>query len=70
MIEIVVSVCLIADPEKCRDVHLSYMAEAQAVTPQQCMMYGQSEIAKWAEGNPKWRVSRWTCGVPREFAKA
>ncbi len=70
MIEIVLSVCMLADPARCKDVHLSYMAEGQGVTPHQCMMYGQSEIAKWAEGNPNWKLHKWSCGRPRALAKA
>lgn len=70
MIEIVLSVCMLADPAKCKDVHLSYMAESQQVTPHQCMLYGQSEIAKWAEGNPNWKLQKWSCGRPHHYAKA
>lgn len=47
---------------------MTFMAEA--VTPQQCMMYGQSEIAKWVEGHPKWKIAKWRCGRAREIAKA
>lgn len=68
MIEIVMSVCIISEPSRCEDVRLSYMAEA--VTPHQCMMYGQAEIAKWTEGHPKWRVTKWRCGPARQIAKA
>ncbi len=68
MIEIVMSVCLVQDPAKCEDVRLSFMA--QSVTPHQCMMYGQSEIAKWMEGHPKWNIQRWRCGAAKQMAKA
>lgn len=67
MIELVLSVCFVADPGRCKDVHLTYMAEA--VTPHQCMMYGQPEISKWMEGNPNWRLQKWRCGVPHQVAK-
>ena len=67
MIEIIVAVCMIDDPSHCKDVHLSYMAES--VTPMQCMMFGQIEAAKWLEGNPKWQLHRWTCGVAGQIAK-
>lgn len=70
MIEIVMLVCMLADPAKCKDVHLSYVAESTNVTPQQCMMNGQVEMAKWAEGNPNWAIQRWRCGAPRAMAKA
>lgn len=68
MIEIVLSVCFIQEPIKCEDVRLNYMAEA--VTPQQCMMYGQHEIMKWLEGHPKWAIKKWRCGQVREERKA
>lgn len=67
MIELVLSVCFVADPARCKDVRLTYMAEA--ATPQQCMFYGQSEMAKWAEGNPNWRIEKWKCGEARQMAK-
>jgi hypothetical protein len=67
MIEIVLSVCTIQEPARCKDVHLSYMAEN--VTTSQCMRYGQPEIAKWLESNPKWSVARWKCGSARNSAR-
>jgi hypothetical protein len=68
MLELIVSVCLVQDPGRCKDVHLSFIADT--VTPHQCMMNGQIEIAKWTEGHPNWRVMRWTCGRPGVVAKA
>ncbi len=68
MIVIVLSVCMIQDAGKCKDINLNFMAEH--VTPQQCMMYGQSEIAKWMEGHPNWRIARWSCGRAGQLAKA
>lgn len=68
MIEIVVSLCMISKPATCKDVHLTYMAER--VTPHQCMFRGQAEIAKYIAGHPKWRVMKWTCGKPGQYAKA
>jgi len=68
MIEVVAMVCFISDPNKCKDVHLSFVA--QSITPQQCMMYGQMELAKWTEGNPNWTIRKFTCGRAGRFAKA
>lgn len=59
MIELVVSVCLLGDPGTCKDVHLTF-AEAN-MTPYQCMMQGQPQIAQWANGHPKWRVRKFHC---------
>lgn len=67
MIEIVLSVCMIGEPARCKDVRLSYLADS--VTPHQCMLYGQAEIAKWTEGNPNWKIERWSCGQARQVAK-
>ncbi len=67
MIELVLSVCFVADPARCKDVHLTYM-EGNA-TPHQCVFYGQSEIAKWSEGNPNWRIEKWKCGAAKQVAK-
>lgn len=64
MIELVFSACLIASPASCKDVHLTYMAET--VTPMQCMLYGQPQMAQWANVNPKWRVHRFRCEPVRQ----
>jgi hypothetical protein len=61
MIEIAAAVCLIATPERCRDVALTFDAEAQSLTPFQCMMYGQAELAKWTTGHPNWKIAKWSC---------
>lgn len=68
MLEIIASVCLMAEPGKCKDVHLTFAAESEAVTQQQCFMFGQIELAKWTEGHPDWRVARWSCRAAREIA--
>ncbi len=69
MIELYVTVCLITNPVTCKKVSLNFMADT--VTPQQCMMYGQSEIAKWMKGHPNWRISKWSCGrVNTKLGKA
>lgn len=67
MLELIVSVCFIAEPAKCREVTLT-MTEGE-VTPFQCMMYGQIEIAKWLEAHPKYQLSRWSCGRAGQIAK-
>lgn len=66
MIELLVSVCLVNDPKQCKDVHLTYADDN--LTPLQCVMRGQPEIAKWSAGHPKWRVEKWTCQRPDEIA--
>ncbi len=68
MIEVVAMVCFVSDPNKGKDVHLTFAAES--VTPQQCMMYGQMELAKWTGENPNWQIRKLSCGRSGRFAKA
>lgn len=68
MIEILVFFCLVDNPDRCQQVPLNFAA--QSVTPQQCMLLGQTEIAKWMDGHPNWRPRKWSCGPAGRFAKA
>ncbi len=67
MIELVVAVCLIDAPSRCKDVKLNF--EADSVSPQQCVMYGQFEMAKWIGEHPNWVIQRWTCQPAGQVAK-
>lgn len=67
MIEIVLSVCLLANPADCKDVRMLQMAEK--VTPYMCMFRGQVAAMRWAEGHPKYKIAKWKCQEAREFAK-
>jgi hypothetical protein len=68
MIELIVSVCLIADPLRCKDITLIF--DGESVSPMQCMMGAQPEIAKWIDEHPKWALKRWTCQPAGRIAKA
>lgn len=67
MIELVVSVCLIAEPARCKDVNLVF--DADSVTTMQCMMGAGPEIARWIGEHPKWQLKRWACQPAGRFAK-
>ena len=67
MIEIAAAVCLFAEPSKCKDISLTY--EPDTISTFGCLMYGQSELAKWTEAHPDWRVSRWSCGEAGRLSK-
>ena len=67
MIELVVAVCMIDQPSRCKDVRINF--EAESVTPRQCMTNGQFEMAKWAGDHPNWKIERWHCGVAGQVAK-
>ena len=78
MIELVVAVCLIDQPSQCKDVYLNFespgmsegtMSQGASVTPQQCMMNGQMEMAKWIGEHPNWQIKKWRCGIAGQMAK-
>jgi hypothetical protein len=66
MIEIALTVCLIAEPSRCKEERVTALAEN--ATPFQCMRYGQLEAVKWSESHLKWNVKRWTCRPAGQFA--
>lgn len=65
MIELALVVCSIVEGAKCKDVSLVY-ADVSMIT---CMVAAQPQIAAWAEGHPNWKVTRWSCRVPGQYAK-
>ena len=67
MIELVVSVCLLDDPARCKDVSL--VSAEEGMTSMACMMVAQPEIAQWSEGHPKWQIKSWTCRRAGQIAK-
>lgn len=67
MIELAFTVCALLSPYNCVARTLNY--EAQQVSLQECILYGQVELSKWVSEHPGWRVERWRCGVAGQFAK-
>lgn len=67
MIELVMAVCMIDHPTRCKDVTLNF--EGESVTANQCMMNGQFAMAQWKGDNPNWTISKWSCGISGQVAK-
>lgn len=66
MFEVVALVCTLMSPLQCKDIKLSFTTEA--VTPFQCMMYGQTELAKWKNEHPGWYVVHgYKCQTPSKY---
>ncbi|MFT0860806.1 hypothetical protein [Ancylobacter sp. G4_0304] len=59
--ELILSICLIANPGTCREEAVSVNLE-QPQIPVQCMMGALPVIAEWSETHPKWKVTKWRCG--------
>jgi len=61
MVDLVLTVCLIASPANCHDEHLYFEQRGGLM---QCTFLAPPEIAKWAGGHPKLKVVRWKCMYP------
>jgi hypothetical protein len=62
MIELVLTVCAVAQPTTCMDRRLLFDSEN---TPRQCMMSAPPHIARWADQHREWFVQRWKCQYPK-----
>ncbi len=66
MIELVLTVCALAQPSTCMDQHLLFDSEN---TPRLCMMAAPPFIAKWVSEHPDWIIQRWKCQYPKKGDK-
>jgi hypothetical protein len=57
MIELVMTVCLIAAPSDCRKERIAFEGGFLA-----CSRVGQMAAADWIATHPRWRLTRWSCG--------
>lgn len=59
MIELAFVACLAWAPLQCEERNLTF-ADVPLMT---CMTGAQAFLAQWRNGNPGWRVARWSCGA-------
>lgn len=64
MITIVISACLITDPNVCRDHRLPLHGN---FSDRQCVESALPHFAKWAADNPTWEIKSWRCGTDQEI---
>lgn len=60
MIAIIISACMIADPDVCKDYKIPLMID---VDSRMCLVHAPPHFGKWAAENPGWRIVRWRCGA-------
>lgn len=58
MVAIILSACLIADPNTCKDYKLPLEGD---MTTTQCAMFAPPFFAQWADEHPAWKIRRWKC---------
>lgn len=61
MYELVLWVCLLAQPELCSEKRLPFQ---EPMGVMDCMWRGQIEMVRWLEDNPQWALKRWRCAPP------
>jgi hypothetical protein len=61
LIELIVTVCTIAQPTACEDRHLQFAANGSL---RQCVQAAPPYIAQWIGQHPKWHAVRWHCEYP------
>ncbi len=57
MIELLFVACLVSEPDHCEKKALQF----SDISPRQCMMGAQPQLAQWTNQHPKWRVAKWKC---------
>ena len=67
MIQIVMMVCRLAQPEVCERQHIQFAFQGSL---QQCMFAAQLYIAQWAGEHPQWTVKNFHCEYPRSDDRA
>lgn len=60
MLSIVLSACLLANPQQCKDFTIP-VDTAEAVDSTMCAMIAPPYFARWSEEHPAWQVRRWKC---------
>jgi hypothetical protein len=58
ILELVMTVCTVANLNLCEDKRIRLEANASVM---QCMLSAQPTMAQWAADNPDWKVMRWSC---------
>jgi hypothetical protein len=61
MVDLILTVCLTANPSNCREEHLYFESRGSLF---QCMLLAPTEIAKWSTEHPALKVVRWRCAFP------
>ncbi|MDG4884518.1 hypothetical protein [Mesorhizobium sp. WSM4884] len=61
MVDLILTVCLSANPGNCRNEHLYFENRGSLF---QCMILAPSEIAKWSQDHPTFKIRRWKCAFP------
>jgi hypothetical protein len=57
MLTIVLTVCLQAEPARCKEERIDFNG-----SPMACLIQGSPIIAEWGYDHPDWTIQSWKCG--------
>lgn len=66
LVDLVVTVCMIAHPQSCQDRHILVESRGSLRT---CMYEAQFYLAKWIGEHPNVVIKRWQCEWPNQEGK-
>jgi hypothetical protein len=61
LIELILTVCSLAQPTSCQDQHLQFLDQGSLM---QCMFQAPTYIAQWTGEHPGRQVVKWRCSYP------
>lgn len=61
LVDLILTVCLMARPTECREEHLYFESRGSLV---QCVFLAPAEMAKWSQAHPALKIVRWRCAYP------
>ena len=62
MYELVMIVCLMAQPASCEVKRLPFQEPTGIM---QCMRFGQIKMQQWLDEHQEWSLKKWHCALPK-----
>lgn len=66
MLELVLTVCILAHPEKCVEQRILFESSGSL---RQCTMSAPPILAQWGDQHREWFIQRWKCQYPQPGEK-
>lgn len=61
LVDLIVTVCLMSNPQSCQDRHLLFESQGSLRT---CVFQAQFYLAQWISEHPNVQIARWRCEWP------
>ncbi|MEZ5899074.1 MAG: hypothetical protein R3D51_06225 [Hyphomicrobiaceae bacterium] len=63
MLAIILSACLMKEPNVCREYRIQLQEQMDTVS---CTMYAPPYFVPWSQEHPGWQIKRWRCASAAE----